>query len=77
MREEEIKKLIREETLDTIKSKLDSSMIFVYIENLEKENKQLKEDKKKIKKYIKNIDDEEFINTEHYVEILEMLGDEE
>ena len=43
MSEEEIKKLAREEMLDTIKSKLDSSMIFTYINNLEQENKQLKE----------------------------------
>lgn len=77
MNEEEIKRMANEEMLNTIKTELNSSMIFVYIENLEKENKQLKEDKKKIIKYIKNIDDEEFINTEHYVEILEMLGDKE
>lgn len=28
---------------------------------------------KKIEEYIKNIDEEEFINTEHYVEILDLL----
>ena len=52
MREEEIKEIAREEMLDTIISKLNSSMIFIYINNLEKENKQLKEDKKKAIEYI-------------------------
>lgn len=28
---------------------------------------------KKIEEYIKNIDEEEFVNTEHYVEILDLL----
>ena len=36
MTEEEIKKLAREEMLNTIKSKLDSSMIFIYVSALEK-----------------------------------------
>ena len=77
MSEEEIKRIASVEMLNTIKTKLNSSMIFVYIENLEKENQKLKEDKKKIIKYIKNIDNEEFINTEHYTEILDILGDKE
>lgn len=28
---------------------------------------------KKIEEYIKNIDEEEFVNTEHYIEILDLL----
>ena len=41
MSEEEIKKIAREEMLDTIKSKLNSSLIFIYINNLEKEHQAL------------------------------------
>ena len=43
MSEEKIKEIAREEMLDTIKTELNSSMIFVYVKNLEQENKQLKE----------------------------------
>lgn len=40
----------------------------------EKEKNIKLEDKiKKVKEYIKSIDEEEFINTEHYVEILNLL----
>ena len=42
-------------------------------ENEKDKNDTLKRIIKKIEEYIKNIDEEEFINTEHYVEILDLL----
>ena len=82
MSEEEIKKIAREEILDTIKSKLDSSMIFTYINNLEQENKQLKEDKKELIEFLKEYDkyrnsfkwnEQDYIDT--IEKIKEILGD--
>ena len=35
MSEEKIKEIAREEMLDTIKTELNSSMIFVYVKNLD------------------------------------------
>lgn len=42
-------------------------------ENEKEHTDTLKRIIKKIEEYIKNIDEEEFINTEHYVEILDLL----
>ena len=44
-----------------------------YIKKLEKENQQLKNKIKQAVIYIKNIDENEFINTEHYTEILNKI----
>ncbi len=77
MSEEEIKELARKEILDTIKNKLDSSMIFTYINNLEQENKQLKET---INKARNNIITDIAMIKKQYVEkpeIIMRLGDKE
>ena len=42
-------------------------------ENEKEHTATLKRIIKKIEEYIKNIDEEEFVNTEHYVEILDLL----
>lgn len=42
MREEELRKIAKEEMLKLIMDNLDSSLIFTYITNLEKENKNAK-----------------------------------
>lgn len=42
-------------------------------ENEKDKNDTLKKIIKKIEEYIKNIDEEEFVNAEHYVEILDLL----
>lgn len=42
-------------------------------QNEKDKNDTLKRIIKKIEEYIKNIDEEEFVNTEHYVEILDLL----
>ena len=49
-----------------------------YIENLERENKKYKEVIDKLEKYIRlTVSEEEFIETEHYVELLDILKEVE
>lgn len=87
MSKEEIKQLTKEEMLKTIKNDLHSEMIFVYVDNLEKENKQLQQ---KIDKAIEKVKDIWFTlsgdkfytkvilkDTESGKELLEILGDKE
>lgn len=80
--EEDIKNIAREEMLDTIKTRLDSAMIFTYVDNLEKENKQLKETINELREYIKSekvIKDGNTLEqiTNYEKNILEILGDKE
>lgn len=52
MNKEEAKKIIQEEFKNNIMENFDSSLIFTYISNLEKENKQLKDNWNKLKEII-------------------------
>ena len=50
MNEEELRKIAKEEMSKSIMDNLDGALIFTYITNLEKENKELKEENEKINK---------------------------
>ena len=70
--------MLSEEMLNAIKelSKREKQELQKYkslYENEKDHTDTLKRIIKKIEEYIKNIDEEEFINTEHYVEILDLL----
>ena len=73
MREEEIKKMAREEMLDTIHNNLDSAIIFTYVRGLEDRIDKAIEDMEEIR-YKNNIDDEYVIDSSiltYWINILE------
>lgn len=56
MNEEKIRKMVSDSFFENIMNNLDSSIIFKYIEGLEKENKQLRKIINKINVFLKNHD---------------------
>ena len=56
MNEEKIRKMVSDSFFENIMNNLDSSIIFKYIEGLEKENKQLRKIINKINVFLENHD---------------------
>lgn len=74
---EELRKIAQEEMEKQIKENINSSLIFKYVNDLEKENKTLKEKNKKAKEYIQNI--RQYFSEDcqaDFVNVIELLKEE-
>lgn len=73
MSEEEIKKIVKETFDENIMNNLDSSIVFKYVQILEKENKKYKEVINKTIKWVRDYMDEWDVYDEVYHDLNDLL----